>query len=138
MISLMKTIAERLKAARDRKEWSQGQLASAAGLSQSTIGNIEAGVRQGKGSLPQIAEALGVRHKWLADGKGEMLDTGTTQASNLTPEAQSLAELFDLLVDRIDRAKAYNVASQAILKQLDERNSRPSASHAQPGAAKTR
>lgn len=68
----MKTIAERLLAARERKEWTQSQLAVAADVSQGTIGNIESGLRQSKGSLPQIAEALGVSHKWLATGQGTM------------------------------------------------------------------
>jgi phage repressor protein C with HTH and peptisase S24 domain len=68
----MKTIAERLKHAREAKDWKQVQLATAAGVSPGTIGNIEAGTRQSKGSLPQIAEALGISHKWLATGKGEM------------------------------------------------------------------
>ncbi len=68
----MKTIAERLRHARDEKGWSQAHLASAAGVSQSTIGNIEAGIRQARGSLPQIAKALGVSHDWLADDDGPM------------------------------------------------------------------
>lgn len=68
----MKTIAERLKFARDKKGWVQAQLAVAAGVSTGTIGNIESGARQSKGSLPQIAEALGINHKWLADGVGSM------------------------------------------------------------------
>ena len=70
----MKTIAERLKYAREsHKDWTQGRLAVAAGVSQSAIGNIEAGIREGRGSLPKIAKALGISHDWLADGEGEML-----------------------------------------------------------------
>ncbi len=70
----MKTIAERLKYAREsHKGWTQGKLAVVAGVSQSTIGNIEAGIREGRGSLPKIAKALAISHDWLADGEGEML-----------------------------------------------------------------
>lgn len=68
----MKTIAERLKHARESRGWSQSHLAVAAGKSQSTIGNIEANLREGRASLPQIAKALGISHEWLADGEGEM------------------------------------------------------------------
>lgn len=68
----MKTIAERLKFARELKGWSQSQLAIASDLSQSAIGNIEAGAREGRGSLPKIAKALDISHDWLADGFGEM------------------------------------------------------------------
>lgn len=74
MITYVQTISERLKLARARKGWTQGKLATAAGISQGTVGNIEAGTRQAKASLILIAEALGVNYKWLADGSGpEML-----------------------------------------------------------------
>ena len=56
----MKTIAERLRYARELKGWKQAQLAVAADVSQGTIGNIESGARQSRGSLPKIAKALGV------------------------------------------------------------------------------
>lgn len=59
-----------MKYAREQRGWTQSQLAVAAGLSQGTIGNIESGARQARGSLPQIAEALGVEHKWLSQGLG--------------------------------------------------------------------
>jgi transcriptional regulator with XRE-family HTH domain len=67
-ISAVDSIASRLAAARKEKQWTQAQLAKAAGVSQGTVGNIESGGRQGLGSLPRLAEALGVRHKWLRDG----------------------------------------------------------------------
>lgn len=72
----MKTIAERLKFARIEKGWTQNQLAVVAGVSTGTIGNIESGARQAKGSLPQIAEALGINHKWLYKGEGPMRPPG--------------------------------------------------------------
>lgn len=83
----MKTIAERLKFAREAKEWKQVQLATAAGVSPGTIGNIESGTRQAKGSLPQIAEALGISHKWLATGKGEMHIPSVVASITPTDEA---------------------------------------------------
>lgn len=71
-IARVKTVAERLRHARLQRGWTQNHLATAAGVSQGTIGNIESGARQSRGSLPQIAEALGISHKWLADGLGSM------------------------------------------------------------------
>jgi phage repressor protein C with HTH and peptisase S24 domain len=68
------SIASRLARARERAGLTQQQLANLAGVSQSTIGNIEAGLRQSRGSLPQIAEALGVRLKWLRDGEEPGID----------------------------------------------------------------
>lgn len=76
----MKNIAERLKFARTKKGWTQSQLAVAAGVSTGTIGNIESEARQAKGSLPQIAEALGISHKWLARGEGPMEPVNATVA----------------------------------------------------------
>lgn len=66
----LKTLAERLVWARTRKDWTQPHLATVAGVSTSTVGMIETGQRQNKGSLPALAEALGVRHKWLLAGEG--------------------------------------------------------------------
>lgn len=43
-----------------------------AGVSQGTIGNIEAGLRGGSASLAAIAQALQVSYWWLRDGAGEM------------------------------------------------------------------
>lgn len=68
------SISDRLKARREALRLTQSALAKKAGVSQSTIGNIEAGTRSSPSSIPQIAAALGVRAIWLADGKGEMLD----------------------------------------------------------------
>ena len=69
----MDTIALRLKAAREMRGWSQSHLAAAADVSQSTVGNIEAGTRQARASLVKLATALGVSYYWLADGSGDML-----------------------------------------------------------------
>lgn len=67
----MDTIGSRLKFLREARGWTQAQLASAAGLSQSTIGNIESGARQAKASLVDVAEALRANYKWLLHGEGE-------------------------------------------------------------------
>lgn len=89
----MKTIAERLKAAREWKGWKQAQLAVAADVSTGTIGNIEAGIRQSKGSIPQIAAALGVDYQWLANGKGEMLPAPSAPNQPLAPVTYAQAAI---------------------------------------------
>lgn len=81
----MLTLADRLKHARAIKKWSQADLAVAAGVSQGTIGNIESGARQSKGSIPQIAEALGIDYKWLAYGTGSALTLPTQNAGTTVP-----------------------------------------------------
>ena len=91
----MKTIAQRLKFARNEKGWNQKHLAISADVCTGTIGNIESGQRQSKGSLPQIAEALGVHHKWLAYGTGPIWLSDEPPASDrLTMQVSQLTALL--------------------------------------------
>lgn len=69
MITDVETIADRLKQERLKKGWTQAQLATAADVSQGTIGNIESGQRQAYASLIKIAKALNVEYDWLAHGE---------------------------------------------------------------------
>lgn len=120
----MNKISERLKAARLKKGWNQMQLALAADLSPGTIGNIESGARQGRGSLPQIAKALGVSHDWLANGVGDMGMKSEVPDDNRAPigpstQAALLALLFDKLEnDVVLRAQVFNRASQIIINTI--------------------
>ena len=121
-IEIMKSIAERLKIARNRKKWTQAQLAAAAGVSTGTVGNIEAGIRQSPGSLPQLAEVLGVSHAWLAHGKGEMMALiSSAKQENFSTLAADLARLFDALPEHqmLTRSRVYAAAAQIILQALD-------------------
>lgn len=68
----MDTLASRLLRARTLRDLSQPSLAKLAGVSQGTVGNIEAGIRGGASSLALIANALQVRYLWLRDGDGQM------------------------------------------------------------------
>lgn len=70
IITFVKTIADRLKEARQELGWNQAQLAAQVGVAQSTIGNIEAGQRKRPRELLSIAKALGVSAEWLETGKG--------------------------------------------------------------------
>jgi transcriptional regulator with XRE-family HTH domain len=116
------TVAKRLKFARLKKEWSQGQLADLAGVAQSTIGNIEAGIRLSPGSQPQIADALGVRLKWLRDGEGEM-EAGTS-TPELTETDFAMLQAFQdmasedreaMLKDALEKAERFRrLAKEAI------------------------
>ena len=66
----MNTIAERLKSAREEAGLTQPELASRAGVSAGTIGNIESGARKNPRELLAIAKAVGVHPQWLRDGVG--------------------------------------------------------------------
>lgn len=67
----MKTLGERLIWARMRIGLSQHALAKHAGVSQSTIGNLEAGSRLTARKITAIASALNVDSGWLAEGVGQ-------------------------------------------------------------------
>lgn len=66
----MKTIADRLKEAREIAGLTQPELASRAGVSAGTIGNIESGIRKNPRELLAIAAATGVSAEWLKTGRG--------------------------------------------------------------------
>ena len=127
----MNTIAERVKFAREKKHWSQAQLALAAGCVPSTIGNIESGARQSMGTLPKIAKALDVRHEWLAYNDGEMLQAasavvaGPAQDVKLSQSAIDIATLYDMIPasDLLRRVKAYKDATSAIVAVLERHGS---------------
>ena len=108
------TIASRLKHARDLKDWTQGQLAKNAGVTQGTVGNIEAGLRKSLQSLPRLADALGVRHVWLRDGDGDML-----------PELSSDPEFLRLLRVEIEKRSITQGTKDAVLTLLRACPDRP-------------
>lgn len=70
LITDVKSIADRVKEARQKLGWSQARLAKEAGVSQGTIGNIESGVRKQPRELLSLASALNVSPNWLESGKG--------------------------------------------------------------------
>lgn len=58
---MTQTLAEQIRSARERRGWTQEQLAVHADVSRSTIQNLENGRRSPhRGSLNRIADALGV------------------------------------------------------------------------------
>ena len=77
----MKTLAARLIWARERKALTQDVLANLSGVSQSTIGNLESGIRKSARRIVNIAAALDVDPLWLSDGKG----TATGAPTNVQP-----------------------------------------------------
>lgn len=68
-ITGVSSLADRLKEARQRKGWSQADLARHAGVKPGTIGNVESGTRKSPRELLQIARVLEVAPQWLQDGR---------------------------------------------------------------------
>lgn len=105
----METFGERVKSRRKKKGWKQHELAKAAGLSQTTISDIERGRNEGSTEVASLAKALGCRVEWLA--KGEMPEEEEDRYANLTPLERELLEKFARLTDEYQ---------QAAVKKVDE------------------
>lgn len=127
------TLPSRLAHARKLRDLTQGKLAQMAGVSQSTIGNIEAGIRDGASSLAAIADALQVRYWWLRDG------TGSMELHSLRPDAQAIAEAFDALsVDSDSAIDRRQWLYASIMGQIEaQRASAPIPRPPQPDAPPT-
>ncbi|SAK65738.1 putative phage repressor [Caballeronia pedi] len=81
-------IGKRLIEAREKRGWSQDELADKAGVSQGTIGHLESGRNKSSTKLPQIAAALGVTVEWLT---GSAKESGKS-AANQSFGAPGLAD----------------------------------------------
>lgn len=71
----MNTFAERLLYARQLRGYTQNQLATLCGLSQSTIASYEAGTRLHARNLLSLAKILKVSPTWLEQGTGPIFST---------------------------------------------------------------
>jgi transcriptional regulator with XRE-family HTH domain len=69
---MIKSLADRIKIARERLGLSQSQLARIAGVTPAAIGNYEQGTTKTVRNLVDVATALKVRPEWLANGTGPM------------------------------------------------------------------
>lgn len=86
----VKTIADRLAAARKEAGLSQSELATRAGVSPGTIGNIEAGTRDAPRDVVEIATALGVSPMWLKRGLGPMRPQSRGAAHDMSQSATTM------------------------------------------------
>ncbi len=118
-ITLVNTIAERVAQARIAAKLTQDQLAKAANVSQSTIGNIEAGLRKRPRELLAIAAALQVEASWLQSGKASHL----IRASAAQPTSAALPRALQLLLDTLTTMPPARWAS--VRAQLDQWVNKP-------------
>lgn len=72
---------DRLKTARKNAGLTQTALAAATGIDQTSISDLERGKSQSTSYVAKIATICGVSPIWLADGIGEMLDSGNVGGS---------------------------------------------------------
>ena len=92
-ITNVKTLKDRMIAARVLRGLSQAELAAAVGCSQSTIGNIESGYRKTMRNVTAAARALNVSAYWLSEGRGSGPPGLVVQAAGAVPaSAPDVAE----------------------------------------------
>lgn len=82
----MKTLAERIKAARQHAKLTQKALASKVGVEQPVISQLETGKNLQSAHLPKIAHVCGVSAIWLSDEIGSMVvgKQGAPHDSNIS------------------------------------------------------
>lgn len=84
------TLAQQIRSAREKRGWTQEQLAVHADVSRSTVQNLENGRRQPhRASLRRIADALGV----------DVADLSSAQPMTLAEIADKRAELLAALAE---------------------------------------
>ena len=76
---------ERLKAARRHAGLNQTELAERAGLTQTSISDLERGKSKATSFAAQIASVCGVSPMWLAEGTGDMLKGVAAPAERIQP-----------------------------------------------------
>lgn len=91
----MENLASRLKSERKARGWSQDVLAKRAGVSPTTIAELETNPGRTTTRLLNIARALSVSPTWLETGKGPKFVT--MESSQLFLSAESISDLADKL-----------------------------------------
>ena len=142
----MDTLAKRLIWARERREMTQETLAKAAKVSQSTIGNLEAGIRLSSRKIAVLASVLGVDALWLSEGVGAPIADANENASvSHAPVLRLVSENFNAaaemfaneLVEVVSGYKNATTAERHAILQLSRsanaRNRDNSGDSAPPG-----
>jgi|GEM_PF-3897004 len=103
----MDTLAKRLIWAREKKGMTQSQLADAAKVSQSTIGNLEAGIRQTSRKVAVIADVLGIDALWLSEGGTRSPEGKAIERRNVEPKKEVEGEpAHKIALERFQRIAA--------------------------------
>jgi len=92
----MSALGDRIKAEREKRGWSQAALASRAGVSQTTITDLERGASAATTKLIPIAKALKVNPNWLETGQGQR--EAVPQGDGHYVVADSIEELAEQLM----------------------------------------
>lgn len=113
----LSTVGKRISYAREvRGIASQKALADLVGVSQSTIGNLEADTRKRPRNLLKLAAAPGVNPEWLETGIGPM-----TSSIKLREDVMALAiEMQKLSVEQVAKIRALVLAFGPLIPEKKE------------------
>jgi len=118
---------ERLRSAMEEEKVSITQLADKLDISYQAVKKV----LDGKTAMfdaanhAKAAKILRRSADWLLDGTVPAQPEGEKSPIQLSSQAVELAKLFDMLTDRIKRTVAYNAATEAILRALQEHEPPP-------------
>jgi len=104
------SVGDRLRDARKARDLTQPELAKMAGVSQTTVSDLERERNVSSKSLPLIAACLGVSALWLSTGKGSREGAAFTRP--VDPERQIDTEL---MINAYHAAAAFNQQTGAKL-----------------------
>lgn len=113
------TLGARIKAARRKRRLTQEQLAAAAGITRTTVQNIEAGRTGTTHHIQEIADALDVNVEYLLDDDQPTVaqdDRGPEQVviRVRTPRQKRFAERLRVLIEEMDAEDAEEAARRAM------------------------
>lgn len=110
-MSTLQQQAERVRAARAARNWSQKELAEAAHVAPNTIGAIEAGKKVRASNMARVEQALElepmVEHLWNA---------------SLPPDVQLVLEVFGYFLVEFPEADRPRIAGQILAAMTQVRN----------------
>jgi transcriptional regulator with XRE-family HTH domain len=87
----LRSVAERLKWAREHKSWTQDQLSERSKVSRDVIAKTELGITRMPRQIKQLSEALDVPPAWLAFGH-EKIDEWNKDILELAQHIHELPE----------------------------------------------
>jgi len=91
---------ERIRTERQRRGWPQEELARKAGVSRSTVADLEGGHSRATTRLLDIAKALNVTPQWLETGKGPKEPVPAPENTYIA--AESIEDLARQVADKSD------------------------------------
>lgn len=110
----MESFGQRVIRLRKARGWSQTHLGTLAGLSQSTISDIERGRNKGSTEIVKLATALGISSEALLTGKEDLSARQDVAQYDIEPAIRArLLQAFDMLLPSQRAAHLQRIEEEA-------------------------